>query len=317
MDYNNNVKKARDGIKENSYYMKMALDSSNIKDAMKRAKNMLCELRIGDISPKDYYSLFMDVFDELQLLEQGFREEYRRQKTKFSKLYQKVQYSEEILPRLYLMITAGSVLMDTSEMTASAVILDLKGMLKGVQHPFRGLFLRYYFLKMIKSKIPDGNDEEDREKIEKEFGCIDNIIEMLLENLDEMNKLWVRINRLFSDKKRRKKERRDLRLTVGENIVRLSQLESIDVNIYKEKVLPPLLQHVLSTSDKISQQYLMDCIIQVFPDEYHIQTLDQLLTAIENLNKKVDLRSIYIKLMERFADFSKNRVKNNEENAED
>ena len=75
---------------------------------------------------------------------------------------------------------------------------------------------------MIKSKIPDGNEEEDREKIEKEFGSIDTIIDMLLENLDEMNKLWVRINRLFSDKKRRKRERQDLKLTVGENIVRLS-----------------------------------------------------------------------------------------------
>lgn len=74
----------------------------------------------------------MEVFDWLQLLEQGFREEYKKKSSKFSKIYEKVQYSDEILPRLYLMITAGSVLIDTQEWNASAVILDLKGMLKGV-----------------------------------------------------------------------------------------------------------------------------------------------------------------------------------------
>ena len=41
MDYNHKVKDAKELIKEHSYYMKMALDSQNIKDAMKRAKNML------------------------------------------------------------------------------------------------------------------------------------------------------------------------------------------------------------------------------------------------------------------------------------
>lgn len=305
MDQEHTLKDAKNGIKENSYYMKMALESQNIKDAMKRAKSMLSELRITNISPKEYYMLFMDVFDELMLLEQGFREEYKRKKGKFSKLYERVQYSDEILPRLYLMVTAGSVLIDTHEMTASAVILDLKGMLKGVQHPFRGLFLRYYFLKMIKNKIPDGNEPEDIEKIDKEFGSIENIIDMLLENLDEMNKLWVRINRLFSDKKRRKQERADLKITVGENLVRLSMMESIEVNIYKTKVLPQLLEHICSTGDKLSQQYLMDCIIQVFPDEFHIQTLDLYLTATQKLNKKVDLKQIYIKLMERFATYFK------------
>lgn len=220
---------------------------------MKKGKLMLSQLRIGDISPKDYYMLFMEVFDELQLLEEAFRDEYNRKKMRFSKIYEKVQYSDEIIPRLYLMITAGSVLMDTDEITARAVIQDLTGMLKGVQHPFRGLFLRYYFLKMVKDKIPDGGDDEYEEILEREFGSLDTIIEMLLENLTEMNKLWIRINTLFKDKKRRKKERQDLKITVGENIVRLSGIEGITLEVYKEKVLPPLLDHITSTKDKISQ----------------------------------------------------------------
>jgi vacuolar protein sorting-associated protein 35 len=197
------------------------------------------------------------------------------------------------------MITAGSVLIDTDEITAKAVVQDLLGMLKGVQHPFRGLFLRYYFLKMIKDKIPDGRDEDYQEVLEREFGSLDTIIEILLENLAEMNKLWIRINTLFKDKKRKKQERQDLKITVGENIVRLSGMEGVTLDVYKEKVLPPLLEHITSTNDKISQQYLMDCIIHAFPDEYHIATLDIFLNGAEHLNPKVELRLIYIKLMER------------------
>lgn len=43
----------------------------------------------------------------------------------------------------------------------------------------------------------------------------------------------------------------------------------------------------------------MDCIVHAFPDEFHLSTLDLLLRATEDLNPKVDLRQIYIKLMER------------------
>ena len=238
------LEEAKKKIKEHAYYMKKALDGSNIKEAMKSAQNMVSNLRVGNVSPKEYYMLFMLVFDELNILELAFRDIYNRKKIKFSKIYEKVQYSNEIIPRLYLMITAGSVLIDTHEMTSSAVIQDLFQMLKGVQHPFRGLFLRYYFLKMIKSKIPDADEEGYQEKLEKEFGCLENILDMLTENLGEMNKLWIRIGSLVKDKKKRKQERGDLKITVGENIVRLASIQGLTVEMYKNKLLPVLLEHV-------------------------------------------------------------------------
>lgn len=90
MENEESLHSAREKIKENAYYMKMALDASNLKEAMKKGKMMLSQLRINDVSPKDYYSLFMEVFDELQLLEEAFRDEYNRKKIKFSKIYEKV-----------------------------------------------------------------------------------------------------------------------------------------------------------------------------------------------------------------------------------
>lgn len=41
-------------------------------------------------------------------------------------------------------------------------------MVKGVQQPTRGLFLRYYLLKMMKDILPDSNpDEEDQAEVEQ------------------------------------------------------------------------------------------------------------------------------------------------------
>lgn len=40
---------------------------------------------------------------------------------------------------------------------------------------------------------------------------------------------------------------------------------------------------VVNCRDEIAQQYLMDCIIQVFPDDFHVHTLDTLLGAFPQL----------------------------------
>lgn len=105
-----------------------------------------------------------------------------------SDLYELVQYAGNIIPRLYLMITVGSVYMRVSKETlakstqskgkgvASAqsgspkaatvdeevppikeLMRDMLEMSRGVQHPTRGLFLRYYLSGLTRDYLPDGN----------------------------------------------------------------------------------------------------------------------------------------------------------------
>lgn len=40
---------------------------------------------------------------------------------------------------------------------------------------------------------------------------------------------------------------------------------------------------VVNCKDDLAQYYLMECIIQVFPDDYHLQTLETLLSACPQL----------------------------------
>jgi hypothetical protein len=56
---------------------------------------------------------------------------------------------------------------------------------------------------------------------------------------------------------------------------------------------------VVNCKDDLAQFYLMDCIIQVFPDEYHLQTLETLLNAFPQL--QVDNFTFFSLILTAFA----------------
>lgn len=122
----------------------------------------------------------------------------------------------------------------------------------------RGLFLRYYLLKTMKDVLPDKDSI-----YEGEGGDVNDAIDFILKNMSEMNRLWVRLQHLSSnkDKEQREAERNQLRITVGENVIRLSQLEGLTFDIYKATVLPKLLETIVICKDTMAQQYLMECVI--------------------------------------------------------
>ncbi len=58
-------------------------------------------------------------------------------------------------------------------------------------------------------------------------------IKLIMINLKEMNRLWIRIKSIRQFKKvQREKQRMDLKVTVGENVVRLSRLEGVNLELY-------------------------------------------------------------------------------------
>ena len=70
-----------------------------------------------------------------------------------------------------------------------------------------------------------------------------------------MNRLWIRIKSIRQFKKvEREKQRMDLKVTVGENIVRLSRFEGVNLETYQATVLPALIKLVgLSLSAHFSR----------------------------------------------------------------
>ncbi|XP_056169806.1 vacuolar protein sorting-associated protein 35A [Syzygium oleosum] len=288
------------GLQQNAFYMHRAMDTNNLRDALKYSAQMLSELRTSKLSPHKYYELYMRAFDEMRKLEMFFKEETRRG-CSIVDLYELVQHAGNILPRLYLLCTVGSVYIKSKEAPAKDILKDLVEMCRGIQHPLRGLFLRSYLSQLSRDKLPDIGSE-----YEGDADTITDAVEFVLQNFTEMNKLWVRMQHQgpAREKEKREKERSELRDLVGKNLHVLSQIEGIDLDMYKDTVLPRVLEQVVNCKDEIAQYYLMDCIIQVFPDEYHLQTLEVLLGAFPQLQASVDIKTVLSQLMERLASYA-------------
>ena len=170
---------------------------------------------------------------------------------------------------------------------------------------------------MIKDKLPDkGNPSV------QEGGNFEDTLRFLIQNLEEMNLLWIRL--LFgvegNSKKQREKEREELKILIGESINKLSSLESLSKDIYEEQILPKLLKIIINSKDVLSQQYLMECIIHSFPNSYNIKCIEQILDTMTQLKEEVDICSLFINLMEKigkyFGDYKDNinNINNNDLN---
>lgn len=96
--------------------------------------------------------------------------------------------------------------------------------------------MRYYFLKMCKDRLPDTGSE-----YESETKGVKQAIEIIHINLTESTHLWMRIGGM-KDKAKKVKEREDLKILIGENLMRISSLDGVNVKVYKDEVLPKMIK---------------------------------------------------------------------------
>jgi hypothetical protein len=213
-----------------------------------QSSTLVSELRTSSLGPKQYYELYMAVFDALRHLAVYLRENHPV--NHLADLYELVQYAGNIIPRLYLMCTVGTVYMAIEDAPVKEIMKDMMEMSRGVQHPIRGLFLRYYLAGQARDHLPSGDGEGPE-------GNLQDSISFILTNFVEMNKLWVRLQHQGHSREReqRTKERQELQLLVGSNLVRLSQL--VDLENYK-KILNPLLEQIVQCRDVLAQEYLLE-----------------------------------------------------------
>ncbi|KAG9242751.1 vacuolar protein sorting-associated protein 35 [Calycina marina] len=283
-------------VRNQSHLMRKCLETpGKLMDALKCSSTLVSELRTSSLGPKQYYELYMAVFDALRHLSVYLKDSHPV--NHLADLYELVQYAGNIIPRLYLMITVGTVYMSIEDAPVKEIMKDMMEMSRGVQHPIRGIFLRYYLSGQARDNLPTGNSDGPE-------GNLQDSISFILTNFVEMNKLWVRLQHQGHSRERdlRTQERKELQLPVGSNLVRLSQL--VDLDTYKNVILQPLLEQVVQCRDVLAQEYLLEVITQVFPDEFHLHTLDQFLAAVSRLNPHVNIKVIVIALMDRLASYA-------------
>ncbi|KAH9487244.1 Vacuolar protein sorting-associated protein 35 [Psilocybe cubensis] len=299
------LSEALNTVKIQVQQMKRHLELDQLMDALKSASLMLAELRTSSLSPKQYYELYMAVFDALRHLSNYLYEAHTQSRHHLADLYELVQYAGNIIPRLYLMITVGSVYMSIPDAPVKEIMKDMMEMSRGVLHPIRGLFLRHYLSGQTRDHLPVGLEPGPT-------GNLQDSISFVLTNFIEMNKLWVRLQHQghSRDREKREMERRELRILVGTNLVRLSQLDGVDLDMYQKTILPSILEQVVNCKDVIAQEYLMEVVIQVFTDEFHLHTLGPFLSATAQLHPKVNIKQIVIALIDRLASYAAREAEN-------
>ncbi|GJJ13833.1 hypothetical protein Clacol_008090 [Clathrus columnatus] len=299
------LSEALSSVKIQAQHMKRYLETDQLMDALKSASTMLAELRTSSLTPKQYYELYMAVFDALRFLANYLYEAHVQDSHHLADLYELVQYAGNIVPRLYLMITVGSVYMSIPGAPVREIMKDMLEMSRGVQHPTRGLFLRHYLSGQTRDHLPIGEEDSPN-------GNLQDSISFVLTNFIEMNKLWVRLQHQghSRDREKREIERKELRILVGTNLVRLSQLEGVDLEMYQKNILPSILEQVVNCKDVIAQEYLMEVVIQVFTDDFHLHTLGPFLSATAQLHPKVNIKQIVIALIDRLAAYAAREAEN-------
>lgn len=229
--------------------------------------------------------LDMAIFDALRHLSNYLYDAHTQSRHHLADLYELVQYAGNIVPRLYLMITVGSVYMSIPDAPVKEIMKDMMEMSRGVLNPIRGLFLRHYLSGQTRDYLPLGTDNGCAHPFSLIARCshpvlclsshspqgnLQDSISFVLTNFIEMNKLWVRLQHQghSRDREKREMERRDLRILVGTNLVRLSQLDGVDLEMYQTNILPAILEQVVNCKDVIAQEYLMEVVIQVGVSPY-------------------------------------------------
>lgn len=276
--------------------------------ALKHASLMVGELRSNEFSPKEYYELYIACLDALIQLQSYLVEDH--QNHHLADIYEMVQFTGNLLPRLYLMITVGSAFLATPDAPKFDVIKDMLEMCRGVQNPLRGLFLRYFLGQQTRGSLPTGTGGSE--------GSLADSIQFIITNFVEMNKLWVRLQHVgpLREREKRFEERCDLQLIVGSNILRLAELDGVDANVFDERVLPLLLEQVVQCRDWLAQEYLLDVITQAFPAEFHFDTLSKYLSVIQKLSPQASRRKVLLASIGRVIQFAEESLQGEDQKAQ-
>ena len=277
-------------IKKTSEQMKKSMAKKDLRQVLKYSKEIISQLKTDFISPQFYYQLFTFVFDEILQIQSYFRSEIKQGRDALE-FYKSVQQCMTVLPRVYLMIIVGTLLIENNDADTNEVLDDLIEACNGVQHPIRGLFVRYFFLKILKDYIVD--------------------IDLLMVNFKEMNKLWTRINKIkYYSKEGVKKVRNDLKVLIGENIMRiafvLNNIKKKENNsniesIFKDKILLPILDIIKKNKNNDSQEYILISLIQVINEDLINNNIDVIINALNEIKENIDIKEILMDLMEKLS----------------
>ena len=309
----NNLIELSKAVEYQTTLIKQSLKEKKFSKCILDTAGLLSILKINILTPSNYYLLFTDICD---IIEETI-EFYIREKTlrgiKIKYIYDSVQQSQFLIPRLYLMIISGSIYLEQNPLKYREILYDLINMVKCEQNPLTAFWLRYFLFKYIKDKLPIKNGDYINNN-NYYFDYMKISINFLMENLEYINHYILRIRKeLFIDNEiLNKKERENMILCEQEIIEEISNIKGLTKNNFENKILPKFIEMILdSENDWYIQQILMESIIKYFKIDLYFESqgIYIILFTISRLmsNKEIDIVNIYINLLNSYKKFVKSK----------
>lgn len=202
-----------------------------------------------------------------------------------AELYERAQYDASIGPRLYVLASLAAALMESDIQRQDEIVQDLMEMLHGVQQPLLSLYLRAFAAKVVLSAWQN--------TVDTAVVASEALVRCLVENWIEMVESWLRLSRYGLDfgvalsmetLSRlciwRQVLAQELRTLVGAQLGALAWMPNLNATQFREALLPVVLEQALRVSDPSNQEYLLDCFIRGFPEEYLAFTLQRILDTL-------------------------------------
>lgn len=281
------VKTHKDIYETNNFMIQRSLDEGKLDESIHYCFESISMLQKPDLTPHVYNILYNFVSSSLIDFSTLIKDDSKFPTSAIAESYETVQYHEMTLQRLYMMIVIGMELANRNYIPTKDILLDILALLTQSQDPLRGLFLRHFFLLNIKNILPDKTHQE-----------VQFSIEILLFNFSQMNRLWVRLEDTLKidNKVKYRKEIADL---IGFNIQRLSYLKNVEISHYTTTILPRIIKQVKICNDSLSQEYVLNAMIHVFPEDFLLSNVAEFFEVFNYTQKKVNVFSIISELLDR------------------
>ena len=290
-------------VQRQIYHINNTIEQNNLRYCLKQAFIMLIELKSDYLTGDNYIQLFERVIPQLRKIQDFMKVEIGRGRLP-EDIYESVQQCRVVIPRLYLVIISGVLYIEDQPKMCKELLDDLLELTKSIQSPLRAIFLRYFLLQNIMGKLPD----EDNIYVREGGGTLQDSLAFLLKNLEEMNRSWIRIKK-EADKLVAKK-------LMAQSLVVMTSLKGLTLDIYEKELLPKLIEIIFAYNDPLSQEFLLENIINIFPEDYNIKCMESILVTMSKLVEGVNIKKLFIVLLDKLSSYIENMQKEGQEEGE-
>jgi vacuolar protein sorting-associated protein 35 len=277
------------------HQMKISMSNNDYKRVLKQTSQMLSHLSPSNSSPEhpyDYIKLYLSITDRLHYIHNFFK-----QYPNILHLYTSTYETVLLIPRMYLQITIGSIVIYKHPHMCYTVLTELFTLVKTVNHPLRGLLLRSYLIQCIHPLLPDNNN-----RYENTLATYNDSLCLLMDNIEQMITLWLRFNNMNEYNELSNDECNDIRNRIIEAVGVVAQLEGTTIDVYQREVIPKVVSLIVMNQTDVSQQLLIESVIIAFKEEYNVYVLPVWLELSRKvLLPNVNQRKIYIILFNKLA----------------